>query len=101
VSSSPVFKLGGVGLHPVPPQAVGSAGWSINRTVREMYALRTSYKDAIHAFQERFIVNVLIAHSCHLGKAAQELGMHRNTLTRAIRDLDIDLRQIRTASRRG
>jgi DNA-binding NtrC family response regulator len=65
-----------------------------------MYALRTSYEEAIRAFQERFIVNVLIAHSCHLGKTAQELGMHRNTLTRTIRELNIDLRQIRASRRR-
>jgi len=99
VRSRPAINLGGVALHPVPPRDVPSTGWSINRTVREMYALKTSYEDAIRAFQVRFIVNVLMACSCHLGKTAQELGIHRNTLTRTIRDLNIDLRQIRTDRR--
>ena len=99
MSSSPVIKLARVERHPVPPRDVVSTGRSINRVVQKMYALRTSYEEAIRAFRERFVVNVLIAHSCHLGKTAQALGMHRNTLTRTIRDLDIDLQQIRNSRR--
>jgi Fis family transcriptional regulator len=100
MSSSPVLTLARVERHPLASRDVVSSAWSMSKTVREMYALRTSYEEAVRAFRERFVVNVLMAHSCHLGKTAEALGMHRNTLTRTIRDLDIDLRQIRNSRRR-
>jgi DNA-binding PucR family transcriptional regulator len=52
--------------------------------------LETSYQDAIREFQQQYIVLVLIKHTCRLGRAAADLGMHRNTLTRIIRKLEID-----------
>jgi DNA-binding PucR family transcriptional regulator len=38
---------------------------------------------------------VLIKHACHLGRAAADLGMHRNTLTRIIQKLEIDPKLVR------
>jgi Fis family transcriptional regulator len=72
-----------------------SASWTLNKTVRNMRALRTPYDEAVSSFQERFIVRVLMVQACHLGRTAVELGMHRNTLTRTLRDLSIDVQQLR------
>ena len=55
----------------------------------------TSYHNAIRSFQELYIVEVPVSHSCHMGRSAAELGMHRNTLTRIVRELNIDVKQIR------
>jgi DNA-binding NtrC family response regulator len=75
----------------VAGQSVFSASWTLNKTVRDMRALRTPYDEAVSSFQERFIVRVLMAQACYLGRTAVELGMHRNTLTRTLRDLNIDV----------
>jgi DNA-binding NtrC family response regulator len=64
-----------------------------------MRALRIHYKEAIRSFQESFIVNSLIINSCHLGRTARALGMHRNTLTKQSRELNIDIRQIQNMIR--
>ncbi len=70
----------------------------LSKTVRDMRALETTYQDAIRAFQQHYIVEVLAMNGCHRGRAAKELGMHRNTLARVLRELDIDVRQIRNAN---
>jgi Fis family transcriptional regulator, factor for inversion stimulation protein len=70
---------------------------SLSRVVRGMYNLETPYQDATREFQRRYIVRVLIKQACHFGRAAEELGIHRNTLTRTIRDLKIDPKQVRKA----
>lgn len=75
--------------------SIVSAQVSLDRTVRELRTSKASYKEATRKFQERFVVSALLFHACHLGRAAQELGMHRNTLTRTIRELNIDIRQVR------
>jgi Fis family transcriptional regulator len=76
-------------------QRAFSTSWTLDKTVRNLRALRTPYDEAVSFFQERFIVRVLMAQACHLGRAAVELGMHRNTLTRTLRDLNIDVQQLR------
>lgn len=58
--------------------------------------MRVPYQDAVREFQERYIVGVLITHGFHLGRTARELGMHRNTLTRTLAELKIDIKQIRS-----
>jgi predicted HTH domain antitoxin len=80
-------------------QAVLSVNGSLRKIVREMRFLETSYQDAIREFQVRYVVAVLVKHACHLGRAAEDLGMHRNTLTRIIRKLEIDPKQIRRLMR--
>lgn len=73
---------------------------SLRKTVLGMRALETSYESAVRAFQRRYIIEVLIMHGCHLGKAAKELDMHRNTLARIIREFQIDVKQIRNIPRK-
>ena len=83
-------------LNPATPvQAVLSVNGSLRKIVREMRDFETPYQDAIREFQARYVVAVLVKHACHLGKTAEDLGMHRNTLTRIIHKLGIDPRPIR------
>ncbi|HTC77466.1 MAG TPA: helix-turn-helix domain-containing protein, partial [Terriglobales bacterium] len=49
---------------------------------------------------KRFIVAVLEENSGNQCKAARELAMHRNTLSRTMAELKIDLRAIRSGARR-
>jgi len=86
-------------LPATPERAVLSVNGSLRMIVREMRVLETSYPKAIREFQECYIVAVLIKHACHLGRTAEDLGMHRNTLTRILRNLDIDPKQIRKLMR--
>lgn len=88
-----------VSLPATPGQAVLSVKGSLHQIVKEMRDLNASYRNAVREFQERYIVALLIKHACHLGKTAEDLRMHRNTLTRIIRKLKIDPKQIRGLTR--
>jgi Fis family transcriptional regulator, factor for inversion stimulation protein len=56
----------------------------LERLVEEMVTKGIRYEDAQREFEKRFIAQVLAKADGHLGKAADVLGMHRNTLTRKI-----------------
>jgi len=88
-----------VSLPATPGQAVLSVKGSLHQIVKEMRGLKASYRNAVREFQERYIVALLIKHACHLGKTAEDFGMHRNTLTRIIRKLKIDPKEIRRLTR--
>ena len=57
--------------------------------VREMVARGVHFEDAQREFEKRFLTQVI--HKCdgNLTKAADALGVHRNTLTRKISTLKI------------
>ena len=61
----------------------------LERLIGEMVDKGIRYDDAQREFEKRFIARVLQSHHGNLGKAAQTLGVHRNTLTRKIQDLKI------------
>ncbi len=52
--------------------------------VDEMVAKGIRYEDAAREFEKRFIARVLIKADGNLCRAADVLGMHRNTLSRKI-----------------
>ena len=56
----------------------------LDRLVGEMVAREIRYEDAQREFEKRFILHVLTKSDGSLGKAASQLGMHRNTLSRKI-----------------
>ncbi len=58
------------------------------------------YSEALKEFRKQFILAVLRASHWNKSKAARELGMHRSTLVRALRELNIDFRALRNAERR-
>ena len=57
------------------------------------------YTEGVKAFKKNFIVQVLADNKGNQCRAARELGMHRNTLSRTIQELKIDLREIPGSSR--
>ena len=59
-----------------------------------------SATDAVRQFKKRFILEVLAHHKGNQCKAATELGMHRNTLSRTLAELHMDTAQIRRGMRR-
>jgi len=54
----------------------------LDKLVEEMVDRGVRYEDAVHEFEKRFISRVLGCCDGSLTKAADTLGIHRNTLTR-------------------
>ena len=68
--------------------------------VTQMHAAGISYADAIRQFKKRYILEVLAHHKGNQCKAAEELGIHRNTLSRTMAELGISLAEIRAGLKR-
>ena len=56
----------------------------LERLVNEMVAKGIRYDEAQREFEKRFIAQVLLKAEGNLGKAADLLGIHRNTLARKV-----------------
>jgi DNA-binding NtrC family response regulator len=54
----------------------------LERLIEEMVARGIRFGDASREFERRFIARVLAESDGNLSKAADVLGMHRNTLSR-------------------
>ena len=65
-----------------------------------MHAGGITYAEAVREFKRRFLMEVLAHHKGNQCKAAKELGVHRNTLSRTIAELEIDPAQIRSGLKR-
>ena len=72
----------------------------LEQLVNEMYMSGILYSEATREFKKRFIMQVIHANRGNQCKAARELGMHRNTLSRTIAELKLDVRQLRDGGRR-
>ncbi|HVW77329.1 MAG TPA: helix-turn-helix domain-containing protein [Alloacidobacterium sp.] len=68
--------------------------------VTAMHAGGITYTEAVREFKRRYLLAVLAHHKGNQCKAAKELGMHRNTLSRTIAELDIDPMQVRHGLKR-
>jgi Fis family transcriptional regulator, factor for inversion stimulation protein len=68
--------------------------------ITQMHNAGVSYTDAVKQFKRRYIYEVLSQHKGNQCKAAAELGMHRNTLSRTLAELDMNTAQIRNGMRR-
>ncbi len=68
--------------------------------VSQMHNGGITYTEAVREFKKRYILEVLAHHKGNQCKAAQELGMHRNTLSRTIEELGLDPAQIRLGLKR-
>jgi DNA-binding NtrC family response regulator len=73
----------------------------LEQLVTEMVDKGIRYEDAQREFQKRFITRVVQQNAGNLGRAADILGVHRNTLTRKIQELRIKARQERPPGARG
>ncbi len=65
-----------------------------------MHSAGVSYSEAVRQFKRRYILEVLAQHKGNQCKAAEALGMHRNTLSRTLTELEMDTAQIRSGMRR-
>ena len=68
--------------------------------VMQMYKTGILYSEAVREFKKRFILTVLQENQGNQCKAARQLGMHRNTLSRTIAELKVDVRGLREGARR-
>ena len=64
----------------------------LQRLVDEMIDRGVQFDDAVHEFEKRFIASVLGQCDGSLTKAADALGIHRNTLTRKMGEYKIKKR---------
>jgi Fis family transcriptional regulator, factor for inversion stimulation protein len=65
----------------------------LEQLVSQMVEKGIHYDDAMREFDRRFIVEVMDKTDGNLTKAADTLGVHRNTLARKIKELKIKTRQ--------
>jgi Fis family transcriptional regulator len=64
----------------------------LDRLVGMMVETGIRFEDAQREFDKRFISRVVQESDGNVGKAAKRLGVHRNTLTRKIKELKIKAR---------
>ena len=58
------------------------------------------YREAVREFQRAFIASALREFNGNLSKTAPRLGVHRNTLTRTMAQLELDAAAFRSSRRR-
>ena len=68
--------------------------------IMQMYKSGILYSEAVREFKKRFILTVLEENHGNQCRAARQLGMHRNTLSRTVQELKIDIRMLRDGVRR-
>ena len=66
----------------------------------QMYRSNILYSEAVREFKKKFILTVLQENKGNQCRAARDLKMHRNTLSRTLTELKIDMRQFRDAGKR-
>ncbi len=68
--------------------------------ILQMRAAGIPYADAVREFKKQYILEALACHRGNQCKASEELGMHRNTLSRTLTELGLDSAEIRRGIRR-
>ena len=68
--------------------------------VTQMHSSGIRYDEAVSEFKKQYLREVLVAHRGNQCKAAEELGMHRNTLSRAMAELGLELAEVRAGLKR-
>ena len=68
--------------------------------VHQMHDSGILYSEAVREFKKRFLLTVLQENQGNQCRAARQLGMHRNTLSRTISELKLDIRAVRNGARR-
>ena len=67
----------------------------LDALVLEMFRRGILYREAVEEFKKVFIRTVLRANNDNQSRSAKQLGVHRNTLTRTILAMHIDVRGVR------
>jgi Fis family transcriptional regulator len=78
----------------------GTVKDQLEALVVQMYKSNILYSEAVREFKKRFIITVLEENRGNQCKAARQLGMHRNTLSRTMEELKIDVRPLRAGAKR-
>ena len=72
----------------------------LDSLVTHMHSSGIRYEEAVREFKRQYLREVLMSHRGNQCKAAEELGMHRNTLSRAMAELGLSLSEIRASLKR-
>lgn len=72
----------------------------LDSLVTQMHSSGIPYEEAVREFKKQYLREVLVAHRGNQCKAAEEMGMHRNTLSRAMAELGLELAEVRTELKR-
>ncbi|HTJ30979.1 MAG TPA: helix-turn-helix domain-containing protein [Acidobacteriaceae bacterium] len=72
----------------------------LDSLVTQMHSTGVSYDEAVRQFKRQYLMEVLRAHRGNQCKAADELGMHRNTLSRTMAELELDITEVRASLKR-
>ena len=72
----------------------------LDNLVAQIHSSGIRYDDAVREFKRQYLREVLVAHRGNQCKAAEELGMHRNTLSRAMAELGLSLAEVRAGLKR-
>ena len=68
--------------------------------VTQMHSSGIRYEDAVRDFKRQYLREVLLAHRGNQCKAAEEMGIHRNTLSRTMAELGLSLAEVRASLKR-
>ena len=72
----------------------------LDSLVTQMHSSGIRYEDAVREFKKQYLREVLLAHRGNQCKAAEELGMHRNTLSRTMAELELEVTEVRAGLKR-
>lgn len=72
---------------------------ALDALVLQMYRAGIAYRKAVRAFKKQFVLTALRDVNWKGSKAAPVLRMHRNTLRRTLRELNLDICALRKAER--
>jgi Fis family transcriptional regulator len=72
----------------------------LDSLVTQMHSSGIRYEDAVREFKRQYLREVLISNRGNQCKAAEEMGMHRNTLSRAMAELGLNLAEVRASLKR-
>ena len=72
----------------------------LDSLVTQMHSSGIRYEEAVREFKKQYLREVLVAHKGNQCKAAEEMGMHRNTLSRTMAELGLSLAEVRATLKR-
>lgn len=72
----------------------------LDSLVTQMHSSGIRYEDAVREFKKQYLREVLVANRGNQCKAADELGIHRNTLSRIMAELGLSLAEVRAGLKR-
>ncbi len=71
----------------------------LEQLVLEMHGSDLRYPEAVREFQRSFLTTALREQNGNQVRAAQRLGIHRNTFRLQLRDLELDIKALQAAFR--